>query len=129
MWGASIPRKEQPYRIGFDGKDKLGGMSAAIFPYTVPEGQHGFDGPGEMTDRFRKQCKAACMDPGEGDPCGCDAQKTYDVGNFMFHMIGRYFASGGTYLDTDLCMSANDCTGKPYAWPSPPDARDSQKLP
>ncbi|MCC6553789.1 MAG: hypothetical protein IT372_12315, partial [Polyangiaceae bacterium] len=58
MWGAAVPRKAEPYRLGFEGEDRLGGKSAAIFPYTVPEGQHGFDTPGEMSDRFRSQCKA-----------------------------------------------------------------------
>lgn len=129
MWGTTIPRKDKPYRIGFDTQDKLGGKSAAIFPYTVPEGQHGFDGPGEMTDRFRKQCKDACMLDGPEDPCGCDEQETFDIGNFMFHMVGRYFASGGTFLDADLCQSADDCTGKPFAWPAAPPARDKDKLP
>ena len=129
LWGAAIPRKKDPFRIGFDTTDALGGKSAAIFPYTVPEGQHGFDQPGEMTDRFRKQCKATCQIPGEGDPCGCDAQKTFDIGLFMFHMMGRYFASAGTFLDADLCQSANDCTGKPYAWPAPPPTRDVSTLP
>lgn len=129
MWGAAIPRKEKPYRIGFDRVDSLGGMSAAIFPYTVPEGQHGFDQPGEMTDKFRKQCKAACTMMGSEDPCGCDGQKTFDIGLFMFHMVGRYFASGGTFLDADLCQSADDCTGKPWAWESAPAARDVSTLP
>lgn len=129
MWGDAIPRKEHPYRIGMDATDILGGKSAAIFPYTVPEGQHGFDQPGEMTDRFRKQCKAACQLEGPDDPCGCDAQETFDVGRFMFHMVGRYFASGATFLDADLCQSAGDCTGKPWAWPAAPPARDVSKLP
>ncbi|MBK8254690.1 MAG: hypothetical protein IPK82_18765 [Polyangiaceae bacterium] len=129
LWGASIPRKENPYRLGMDKTDALGGKSAAIFPYTVPEGQHGFDQPGEMTDRFRKQCKATCATPGEGDPCGCDNQKTFDIGLFMFHMVGRYFASGGTFLSADLCQSANDCTGKPFAWSAPPPQRDVSTLP
>ena len=129
MWGDTIPRKEKPYRLGFDTKDSLGGVSAAIFPYTVPEGQHGFDGPGEMTDRYREQCKNLCQTMGGDDPCGCATKTTYDVGNFMFHMLGRYFASGGTYLDADLCMSANDCTGKPFSWAPAPESRDPDKLP
>lgn len=129
MWGAAVPRKKDPYRLGFDATDRLGGKSAAIFPYTVPEGQHGFDQPGELTDRFRKQCKATCPMMDGDDPCGCDAKTTFDVGLFMFNMVGRYFSSGGTFLDTDLCQSANDCAGKPYAWPSPPPARDVSKLP
>lgn len=129
LWGAAIPRKKDPYRLGFDRTDALGGKSAAIFPYTVPEGQHGFDQPGEMTDRYRKQCKAACETPGDGDPCGCDADATFDIGNFMFHMVGRYFASGGTFLDADLCQSGPSCEGKPFAWAPPPPTRDVNDLP
>ncbi len=129
MWGATIPRKKDPFRIGFDTTDKLGGKSAAIFPYTVPEGQHGFDMPGEMTDKFRKQCIAACATPEDADPCGCTSKPTFDVGLFLFHMMGRYMVSGGTFLDTDLCQSADDCTGKPFAWGTPPAARDTTTLP
>ncbi|MEZ4300686.1 MAG: hypothetical protein R3B70_37470 [Polyangiaceae bacterium] len=129
LWGAAIPRKKDPFRLGMDRKDALGGKSAAIFPYTVPEGQHGFDQPGEMTDRYRKACKAACETPGDGDPCGCDQQTSFDIGNFMFHMVGRYFASGGSFLDADLCQSGQSCEGKPFAWSPAPPARDVNELP
>lgn len=129
MWGTSIPRKENPFRIGFDTKDKLGGVSAAIFPYTVPEGQHGFYQPGVMTDKARELCKNTCQIPGMDDPCGCDAKPAFDIGLFMFHMMGRYLASDGTYIDADLCQSANDCEGKPWNWQSAPEARDVSSLP
>ena len=129
LFGTSIPRKEKPFRIGMDTPDKIGGKSAAIFPYTVPEGQHGFDLPGEMTDKFRKQCIALCATPEGEDPCGCNTTSTFDVGLFLFHMMGRFLASGGTFLDADLCQSADDCTGKPFAWEPPPPARDVSELP
>ena len=129
MWGTSIPRKEKPYHIGFDTKDKLGGISSSIFPYTVPEGQHGFYQPGVMTDKARQLCRDTCQLPGMDDPCACNAKPAFDIGNFMFHMMGRYLASDGTFLDADLCQSASDCTGKPFSWDAPPPPREVSTMP
>jgi hypothetical protein len=97
--------------------------SAAIFPYNVPEGQHGFDLPGGMTDRARAQCAAACTEMGD-NPCGCATLQTFDIGNFMMNMIGRYFANDGKKLDADLCQSRSDCPGMA----PPPPARDAAYL-
>ncbi len=123
MFGTEVPRYETPLRIGFDTTDRLGGKSAAIFPYNVPTGQHGFDMPGAMTDKARKACADQCTEMGD-DPCGCSKLETYDVGFFMMNMIGKYFSSGGTELSTDLCQSRNDCS---YLSPLPP-ARDLATL-
>lgn len=125
MYGTEVPRFETPPHIGFDVTDPLGGKSAAIFPYNVPEGQHGFDMPGGMTDRARKQCAEACTEMGTPDPCGCGALRTFDIGMFMMNMIGSYFASGGTVLSADLCMTRNDCAGTQAA----PPVRDVATLP
>jgi hypothetical protein len=124
MYGTEVPRFDQPPRIGFDKTDALGGKSAAIFPYNVPGGQHGFDLPGGMTDRARKQCLEACTEP-EPDPCGCSTLETFDIGLFMMNMMGRYFRSEGKELSSDLCMSRNDC---PELVPPPP-GRDTATLP
>ena len=123
MFGTDVPRLETPLRIGIGEDDGIGGVSAAIFPYNVPGGQHGFDLPGGMTDRARKQCAEACMDP---DPatCGCDTLQTYDVGFFMMNMIAHYFATRGTVIGTDLCQSRNDCS---YVT-ALPLARDASEL-
>ncbi len=125
LYGDTIPRFAQPLRLGLGETDTLGGASAAIFPYNVPTGQHGFDLPGGMTDKAREQCREACSVEGEDDPCSCEDLQTFDIGFFMMNMIGRYFKSGGLKLDADLCQSRNDCQGLP----SLPPARDISKLP
>lgn len=108
--------------------DVLGGKSAAIFPYNRPEGQHGFDLPGGMTDKARRHCADTCTlesdDDGE-DPCSCEQMQTFDIGFFMLNMVGRYFASGGMELSDEACMSSNDCPGLPAA----PATRDTATLP
>jgi hypothetical protein len=111
MWGSTVPRLDPPLRSGWDRTDALGGISAAVFPYSDPTGTHGFDLPGQMTDRVRSQCKKACKETG-ADPCGCSVKKTYDIGLFMFNLMGRYFASGGKVLSDDLCMSQDSCSDK-----------------
>ena len=118
MWGQDVPRLDKPMRLGFDKKDRLGGQSAAIFPLTNPTGQHGFDAPGAMTDKAISQCKVAKKKD-------CDTLKTYDVGLFLYNMIGQYFADDGQKLTSDLCLSRNDCKG----WPAPPKSRDDKSVP
>lgn len=116
MWGDTVPRHPTPLRLW--GRDALGGVSGAIFPYAVPTGQHGFAFPGEMTDDARRRCRDTCP---AGQDCGCATLATYDVGQFMFNMLGRYFASGGTELVADLCGSRDDCTWRQ----EPPPAREA----
>lgn len=128
MWGRLIPRKEQPYHLGFDGTDPLGGKSVSIVPYTVPEGQHGFALPGEMTDSGRAYCHATCGVGDPNDPCDCAHKDYFDIGLFMFRMLGRWLTSGAKFIDTDLCQSGDNCAGKQFQWASPPPARDAADL-
>lgn len=127
-YGTEVPRYDIPPHIGFDTTDPLGGKSAAIFPYNVPGGQHGFDMPGMMTDKARKVCVESCTEDPEQveDPCGCSTLETFDIGNYMLNMIGLYFNSRGQELSSDMCMSRDDCEGIPQA---PPPARDVATLP
>ncbi|MCA9543924.1 MAG: hypothetical protein KC613_06020, partial [Myxococcales bacterium] len=108
LYGDTIPRLDPPLRIGVGQTDALGGKSAAIFPYNVPGGQHGFAFPGNDADRFIRNCRAACA---EGEDCGCDNawEGKYDVGRFMFNMLGQYMASGGKVLSLDACHASNSC--------------------
>lgn len=105
-WGDAVPRMDPPLRLGFGQKDPLGGRSAAIFPYAIPTGQHGFAQPGEMIDASRALCRMNCMDMAG---CECDGSDGFDVGTFMFNMIGRYLATGGAELSADACQSSDDC--------------------
>lgn len=125
MWGTDIPRLDPPLRLGFERRDRKGGISASIFPFAVPGGQHGFDFPGVMSDDAKKRCRERCTERVGTDPCGCSRLQSFDIGFFMFNMLGRYFASGGTVLDPSLCNSSNDCPDLPSA----PAARDRARLP
>lgn len=123
-WGTDVPRLDPPLRLGLGSVDAKGGISGAIFPYAVPEGQHGFAFPGEMTDDVRQDCRRACTEQGP-DPCGCGALRPFDVGFFMFNMLGRYFSTSGAELSADLCNSRDDCAWKV----APPAERDRTALP
>ncbi len=125
-WGTTVPRLSKPLRLGMDRQDGRGGVSAAIFPMSRLDGSHGFDMPGEMTDSAIKECQKACKKTGGSDPCGCTTKKHFDIGNFMFNMIGRYFSTGGKVMSTNLCNSRNDCHDFPK---SAPKVRDKSTLP
>jgi hypothetical protein len=111
LYGDEVPRLDPPLRIGMDQTDALGGKSAMIIPYNVPDGEHGFDMPGGMLDKARQQCRNQCMTPGDGDPCGCEGLRTFDIGNFMMNMMGRFMASEGQSIPVEECQSHNDCPG------------------
>jgi hypothetical protein len=103
-------------------KDRLGGYSGAIFPYTIPDGQHGFAFPGQDIDSHIKQCKRACSDDACRDSCKDLEGKTFDVGFFMFNMMGRYLSSGGLELTDDLCHAHSNCLdfdGQAHIKPEP----------
>ncbi|MFO0749353.1 MAG: hypothetical protein U1F43_27355 [Myxococcota bacterium] len=117
LWGSDVPRLDPPLHPGLgEGPFNAdGGYSAAIFPYAIPTGQHGFPFPGDLPDRKKAACVAACT---SGD-CGCDSVTTFDTGSFLFNMFGHYLATDGRELSTDLCLSRNDCA---FLVP-PPDER------
>ncbi len=115
LWTGLIPRLDPPFRAY--GPDSLGGISGSIFPYPTPEGQHGFAFPGAQIDTLRARCAAACP---AGQDCGCATATTFDVGSFMFGMMGEWIESGGMTLNPDLCHSRRDCPGVP----PPPGPRD-----
>lgn len=110
IWGADVPRLEDPLHlwgptVTEDGTP-LGGISGAIFPYPVPEGQHGFPFPGQLPDRAIEQCEANCA---EGDDCDCQNVETFDTGTFLFNAFGRYLQTNGAEMNVDLCNSRADC--------------------
>lgn len=123
LWTAQeIPRLDPPLRLGLDRTDTLGGVSGSIFPYPVPTGQHGFAFPGEQTDIARRRCNEACT---AAEGCGCDVLRPWDLGHFMFNMLGSYFSSGGTRVSTAGCNATNDCPELPAA---PPPERPADQL-
>ena len=125
LWGAEIPRLDPPAHLwsdkSIDGRDR-GGISGAIFPYPVPQGEHGFAFPGGLPDEAIKLCRQQCP---EGENCNCASAETFDVGSFMFNQLGRWFKSNAREVPTDLCLGRNDCE-----WETdPPQFRPIEQLP
>jgi hypothetical protein len=118
VWTArEQPRLDPPLRLGFGDADPLGGESVAMFALTDPQGDHGFNSPGAMIDDVRDACRAACMEEGGDDPCGCGTKTTFDVGLFLSNLLGGYLQSGGEHVPTERCMATNACAAYP---PLPP---------
>ncbi|HWB80749.1 MAG TPA: hypothetical protein VG755_37560 [Nannocystaceae bacterium] len=128
IWGTNIPRLDPPLRItnthDMWGND-LGGLSAAAFPYAIPQGQHGFALPGQMTDWAISICRETF---GSSDP-QCDADnfvgKTYDVGWFMFHTFGKFLKEPGTVPYAYGCWQKQGCNNIGEV----PPPRDPASLP
>ncbi len=112
IWGDSIPRLDPPLRLVAN-TDAIGryqeGYAGSIFTYAIPEGQHGFALPGEMTD----DAIAKCVDEG-GSDCDALVGEAYDVGWYMFHTIGGYFKSDAqVYPLLDKCNVKEACNDLP----------------
>jgi hypothetical protein len=128
LWGTNVPRLDPPLRLFRHDTDvygnKLQGPSGAIFPYTVPQGEHGFALPGQMTDNAIAICKErnGSLDPS----CEVDniVGKTYDVGWDMFHTMGAFF-NGAADPFGGQCNTKQSCNGIVDT----PQARDLATLP
>ncbi|MBC8073854.1 MAG: hypothetical protein IAG13_36385, partial [Deltaproteobacteria bacterium] len=113
IWEDNIPRLDPPLRISTT-EDMWGnplgtGRSGASFPYAIPQGQHGFALPGQMTDWAIDICRETY---GSNDPkCDADAWvgKTYDVGWFMFHTFGRFLKNPSEVPYAIGCWEKNPC--------------------
>lgn len=116
FWLTDIPRLTPKLHpdLGKGTPNTNGGYSAAIFPFAIPTGQHGFPFPGDLPDRKVKQCQDACT---QGD-CGCATVTTFDTGSYLFNMFGRYISTDGTELPTEACLGTNDCA---FLAPPPPE--------
>jgi hypothetical protein len=128
IWGSNIPRLDPPLRIA-NTRDMWGndlhGLSGATFPYAIPQGQHGFALPGEMTDWAIKICRETY---GSTDP-QCDADNivgtVYDVGWFMFHTFGQFLKQPGIVPYAYGCWKKDPCNDIPVV----PPPRDPATLP
>jgi hypothetical protein len=130
IWGDNIPRLKPGLRLMMTtdayGND-LGGYSGAIFPYAIPQGQHGFALPGEMTDWAMAICQLESDTPNDPE-CSPTAMvgNTYDVGWAMFHLFGQFMLRGATEAPVvDGCWSAEGCSGLPPV----PAERTPEELP
>jgi len=123
IWGDNIPRLDEPLHLVSThdayGNDN-GGYSGAIFPYAIPQGQHGFALPGQMTDWALELC-----DP---DEQSCSANdvigQTYDVGWAMFHMMATFMLEPNTNPIQSGCWTKDACNDIPPT----PEARDPSEL-
>ena len=124
LHGRQVPRLDPPLRLVRE-PDEQGGISAAIFPLSDKQGQHGFDQPGQQIEKMRDRCRDKCAASGKGQ-CGCNeiALRThFDIGTFMGNVTSRYASSGGRELSFDLCNARDDCADIP----PPPAPRDALK--
>ncbi len=128
IWAGNIPRLDPPLRISTTQDmwgNELHGMSGATFPYAVPEGQHGFPLPGEMTDKAIQICRE---EKGSNDP-SCDEDaivgKTFDIGWFMFHTFGKFLKNANEVPYAYGCVEKDPCN----EIPPKPEARASADLP
>jgi hypothetical protein len=137
-WGAAIPRLDPPLRA-VSNVDAYGnempGQSGAIFTYAVPDGQHGFALPGEMTEIKIEECRAECETAcGADTDCvadcrpDCETQwrgETFDVGWYMFHVMGSFILDAQTSPFNDKCNMRTHCNDIPEL----PEPRDLADLP
>jgi len=128
IWGDNIPRLDPPLRLvsrtDMWGND-LGAMSGAVFPYAVPQGQHGFALPGEMTD----WALAICRETNGSNAPECSPEaivgEVYDVGWFMFHTFGKFLRNLDEAPWAIGCFDKDPCN----AIPAVPAVRASADLP
>ncbi len=106
-----IPRLNAPLRAGLSQPDSLGGYSGAIFPYSSPEGQHGFNFPGVDQDIYIERCRATCEETDEPclEECASSYEGRFDVGLFFFNLIGEYIKSGGERWEIKPCFGDDSC--------------------
>lgn len=127
VWGDNIVRLDPGLRLIMDEDmwgNKLPGPSGAIFPFAIPEGQHGFPLPGQMNDWAIQVCKEE--NGSSAAECNPDqiVGTSFDIGWYMFHVMGAYF-SGNPELFGDNCVSRMACNGVPDF----PELRDRDTLP
>ena len=106
-----IPRLKAPLHSGLSKPDALGGYSGAIFPYSSPEGQHGFNFPGVDQDIYIERCRSACVEEDQScfDACNRSYEGKFDVGLFFFNLIGEYIKSGGERWELKSCYGDDSC--------------------
>jgi hypothetical protein len=117
LWGTNVPRLDPPLRLYRQETDVYGndlaGPSGAIFPYTIPQGQHGFALPGQMTDQALQLCKERNGSAAPECTASLIIGEAYDVGWDMFHTMGSFFLGktdpfGGQCNSKQVCNDVKD---------------------
>lgn len=123
IWGDNIPRLDEPLHLVSTrdayGND-TGGYSGAVFPYAIPQGQHGFALPGQMTDWALELCDSSEQSCDDDDVIG----QTYDVGWAMFHMMGTFLLKPGENPIQSRCWEKQACNDLPET----PEPREPSQL-
>lgn len=125
IWGDNIPRLDEPLHLVSTtdafGND-TGGYSGAVFPYAIPQGQHGFALPGQMSDWALELC-----DPEVEESCSASdvIGESYDVGWAMFHMLGTFMLEPNTNPLQSRCWTKEACNDLPET----PEPREPADLP
>ncbi len=127
IWEDNLTRLDPGLHLVMDEDmwgNPLPGRSGALFPFAVPEGQHGFPLPGEMTDWAIQLCKE--RNGSSAPECTAEAivGNTFDTGWYMFHLIGKYL-QGAPDLFDPKCVSRLTCAVAPDL----PEARPLDSLP
>lgn len=106
-----VPRLSHPLHAGLENTDPLGGYSGAVFPYSSPEGQHGFNFPGMDQDIYIERCRLKCVEDDELclETCVTDYEGKFDVGLFFFNLIGDYIKQQGKVWEIKTCYGDNSC--------------------
>lgn len=128
IWGTNIPRLDPPLRLASTTDswgNELAGMSGAAFPYPVPQGEHGFALPGEMTDWAIDICRETYGSNAEQCTEEAIVGNTYDVGWFMFHTFGKFLRSATEAPWAIGCFAKDPCNDIPAV----PEPRPSAELP
>ena len=70
-------------------------------------------------DEERQGCESDCLNVCF-DLCAEESNTVFDGGFFMASILGKYFASGGTWFEMNFCESTRSCEGEQAKPPLPP---------
>ncbi len=84
--GFGVPRLDPPLRLP-KYRDGAKGYTGVLIPMLKPEGLHGFVTP--------------------------DPTRAFDLGTFLFNVMGQWLGSGGHDFSLDVCQAKSACTWTP----------------
>ena len=73
-------------------------------------------------DEARQGCESDCLNVCF-EACAEEANTVFDGGFFMSSILGKYFASGGTWFEMNFCEATRSCEGR-QAKPALPPIRE-----
>lgn len=117
--GFELPGDERKWftdecRASCEGGQKLDGVNSCRAEQACGDFAEGSD--------EREQCEQGCLDLCY-ERCAEDASTVFDGGYFMVSVLGKYFASGGSWFEMNFCEATRTCTGD-EARPPVPEIRE-----